>query len=144
MIAKVLSTVESESNNVGKKIHKRPVKNECTNEASKKQFTTWKKNLTLANLKLKTLKLNPTDLQLLQIATSLLVRFNLCQQIGEPIMANPNSFDRFKHILHEYKILNNIGLDIEYVILGFDGPPFRMASIYHYAKKKHQNATLKI
>ena len=37
-------------------------------------------------------------------------------------MANPNSFDRFKHILYEYKILNNIGLDIEYVILGFDGP----------------------
>ena len=59
-------------------------------------------------------------------------------------MANPNSFDRFKHILHEYKILNNIGLDIEYVILGFDGPPFRMASIYDYAKKKHKNTTLKI
>ena len=52
-----------------------------------------------------------------------------CQQIGEPIMVNPNSFDRAKHILDEYKLLHKIGVDREWVILGCDGPPFRMASI---------------
>ena len=43
------------------------------------------------------------------------------QRIGKPIMVNPNSFDKVKHILDEYKLLHKIGVDREWVILGCDG-----------------------
>ena len=62
-----------------------------------------------------------------------------CQQIGEPIIVNPNSFDRVKHILDEYKLLHKIGVYREWVILGCDGPPFRMSSIITQKEPQKRN-----
>ena len=52
-----------------------------------------------------------------------------CQQIGELIMVNPNSFDGVKHIFHEFKLIHTIAVDRDLAILRCNGPPFRIASI---------------
>ena len=49
--------------------------------------------------------------------------------MGEPVLVNPNSFESVKMILKEYKLLHDIGNSREWVFLGCDGPPYRMASI---------------
>ena len=40
-------------------------------------------------------------------------------------MVNPNSFQRVKQILDEYKTKHGIAKEREWIILGCDGPPFK-------------------
>ena len=49
--------------------------------------------------------------------------------MGEPVMVNPNSFQRVKQILDEQKTRHGIGKEREWIILGRDGLPFRMANV---------------
>ena len=139
-IAKMLTIIESESRDVEKKQQQQQesrAKRECTNEACKKQFTSVKNKCDSCKSKVEktetehgrfTTPLNWHITKSFMIGQIASHNFK-CQQIGEPIMVNPNSFDRAKHILDEYKLLHKIGVDREWVILGCDGPPFRMASI---------------
>ena len=48
--------------------------------------------------------------------------------IGEPVMVNPNSFINVEYILDQYKKLHGISETWEWVALGCDRLPYRMAS----------------
>ena len=49
--------------------------------------------------------------------------------MGEPVLVNPNSFETVKAVLDEYKLIHKIGTDSrQWVLLGCDGPPYRLAS----------------
>ena len=50
-------------------------------------------------------------------------------QMGELVLVNPNSYVSVRAVLDSYKTLHGIGIDREWVFLGCDGPPYRLASI---------------
>ena len=56
--------------------------------------------------------------------------------MGEPVLVNPNSYDSVKTVLDEYKHCHKIGEAREWVLLGCDGPPYRMANIIIDANKE--------
>ena len=48
--------------------------------------------------------------------------------VGKPAMKNPNTYDSIKAIIEEYKDINSIGVEREWVALGCDGPPYCIGS----------------
>ena len=48
--------------------------------------------------------------------------------MDEPVLEKPNSLTSIKSILNEYKHLHGIGINRVWVVLGCDGPPYRIAN----------------
>ena len=143
----MLSIVEFDCNNVEKKIQQSHAKRECTIEASKKQFTSMKNKCDTCNSKVQKIETEHSRFATpskWHITKSFMIgqipshKFT-CQQTVESIMVNPNSFERVMHILHGYKLLHNIGVDREWVILGCDRP--HLGWLVSLCKKNHRSMT---
>ena len=137
-IAAILNVVEHENNDVDKKLQElKEVERVCTNEKCKKKFKTVSKKCDLCKA-----KVEKVDKEFSRFSTpenwDIKKSFNVGQiplinpqkhVMGEPVMVNPNSFQRVKQILDEHKTKHDIGKEREWIILGCDGPPFRMANV---------------
>ena len=137
-IAAILNIVEHENNDTDKKLQElKEVERVCTNEKCKKKFKTVSKKCDLCKA-----KVEKVDKEFSRFSTpenwDIKKSFNVGQiplinpqkhVMGEQVMVNPNSFQRVKQILDEYKTKHGIGKEQEWIILGCDGPPFRMANV---------------